>query len=109
MALHNRIEELSRLQNALEKAADEFDWNQVKEVDLQVRKLVSTLTPEERKGEMAFQLAALKASYKAVLESSEERRAVLQKKMGKLRNNRGAVNGYKTSLAAGNKEVRLNA
>ena len=100
------VQQLGELLEELELAVTDNDWDDVALIDKDLVAIAKCFPKETRNPELNEQFARIRETYQRVFALSEERRAELQQKMGKLRENRGAITGYKNSLAAGNREVR---
>ena len=51
----------------------------------------------------------MKACYEQIFADSKLRKKELRKELGQMREKREALEGYKNSLAAGNREIRTSA
>ena len=58
---------------------------------------------------MAFEFKSMKDSYDQIFAESKLRKKELRKELGQMRDKREALDGYKNSLAAGNRELRTSA
>lgn len=100
------VKQLSDLLEELELAVADNDWDDVGLIDKDLVVIAKSFPKEARSAELNEQFARIREVYQRVFALSEERREELQLKMGKMRENRGGIAGYKNSLAAGNREVR---
>ena len=106
MQASEAIQQLTGLLEELELAAEDNDWDDVALIDKDIVAIARQFPKEQRNAELAEQFVRVRAVYQDVLELSKERRGELQQKMSQMREKRGAIAGYKNSLAAGNREVR---
>ncbi|MGI9275589.1 MAG: hypothetical protein ACR2PT_12185 [Endozoicomonas sp.] len=109
MEQHKAIASLAFLRERLSHARDDNDWQEVTKIDREICEILEDVDRESRSPELAAEVARVKALYQDVLEYAAVRQGELKKKMAGLRNNRSAMKGYGTSLAAGNKELRAKA
>ena len=103
------IVRLIELREDIEDASEDFDWELVTTIDQEVRKLATAFPRESRTPALAREMSTLKACYERIFADSKLRKKELRKELGKMRDKREALDGYKNSLAAGNREIRKSA
>ena len=98
--------QLNDLLQELEEAVEENDWDDVALIDKDILVIAKQFPAGQRSAELEALFVQVREIYQDIFVTSGERRAELQKKMSGIRESRGAIAGYKNSLAAGNREVR---
>ena len=101
--------DLLSLRDELVAASEDNDWEDVQAIDGEICELLKSIHPDWKQGELANVIRTVKQTYNDIIDQSRVRRRELESKMDALRKNRDALEGYKTSLAAGNREVRATA
>ena len=112
MAANNFVavrEELLVLQQELIEASEQKDWPLVQEIDDDIRELLMAVTPEWKEAELADTISTLKQTYEQIFAQCRVHRVELKEKMEAMRSNKDALEGYKNSQAAGNRELRARA
>ncbi|OED41063.1 hypothetical protein ACH42_15005 [Endozoicomonas sp. (ex Bugula neritina AB1)] len=100
---------LAELRVEIEAASEAFDWELVAMVDRDIRLLAEAFPQGSRTPALSEQLDAMKVSYGQIFADSKLRKKELRKELGQMRDKREALDGYKNSLAAGNRELRTSA
>lgn len=102
-------EELAVLQQELTEASEQKDWPLVQEIDDDIRELLRAVNPEWKQEELSDVISEMKRTYEQIFVQCGQRRLELKEKMEAMRSKKGALEGYKNSQAAGNRELRKNA
>ena len=102
-------DELLVFQQELIEASEQKDWPLVQEIDDDIRELLKSVTPEWKELELAEAISGLKQAYEQIFTQCRVRRVELKEKMDAMRSNKDALEGYKNSQAAGNRELRKQA
>lgn len=103
------IEKLAELRAEILEASEAFDWDLVATVDGDIRQLAQDFPKDNRSPALEAEFVRMKAGYDTIFSSSQLRKAELKKELGQMRDKREALEGYKNSLAAGNREIRTSA
>ena len=98
--------ELDDLRQELIEASEQKDWPLVQEIDDDIRELLLTVQPEWKQAELAEAIAEMKQTYEQIFAQCRVHSKELKDKMESMRSKKGAIEGYKNSLAAGNRELR---
>ena len=102
------LPQLTELLQELELAVEDNDLDDIPLIDKDILAIAKQFPAGQRSVELEEQFALVRETYQKIFALLGERRAGLQQKMSKMRDNRGAIAGYKNSLAAGNREVMGN-
>ncbi|AMO56402.1 hypothetical protein GZ77_06290 [Endozoicomonas montiporae] len=102
-------EELAVLQQELIEASEQKDWPLVQDIDDDIRELLKAVHPDWKQGELADVIVDMKQTYERIFVQCRQRRVELKEKMEAMRSNKDALEGYKNSQAAGNRELRKQA
>lgn len=89
---------LAQLQQQFSQAARSQDWQQLRQLDRQLLKLVQQLSCQGLKPQFAAELAALKQQYHTVLTLAKAELGRSEAKMQQFNQNKAAVVAYRQTL-----------